>query len=45
MADIIEVILADHKRIRSMLGALDYAALWRGSLRRLDAGPGVVQAL
>jgi hypothetical protein len=26
MADIIEVILADHKRIRGMPGALDYAA-------------------
>jgi hypothetical protein len=26
MADIIEVILADHKRMRRMLGALDDAA-------------------
>ena len=45
MADIIEVILADHKRIRRMLGcAPRRRELRRGSLRRLDAGPGVVQA-
>jgi hypothetical protein len=43
MADIIEVILADHKRSQDAGCARRRRELRRGSLRRLDAGPCVVQ--